>query len=92
MRYAQENRRRLISVRTLSNAVCAAPGITPNDLSGQTDLPIPETMRALELLLRNNLIVWTGSSVASVTPLHADAATQLQAIISVTGLDVDRPL
>ena len=92
MKYAHERLTRVVSVRTLSNTICAAPGITPMDLSEQTKLPIEETMRALDLLLRNKLINWAGDESAPVTAMHTDSEIQLQTITRVTGLDLDRPL
>jgi hypothetical protein len=82
----------LVSVRIISNAICEKPGITPKDLSERIEFPLPETMRTLALLQRNNHIVWMGGVTDSIAPTHADAAIQLQTIRNVTGLDVDRPL
>ena len=82
----------VVSVRTISDAICARPGITPKALSEQLEFPLRETMHTLQLLLRNKHIAWSGGVVDTITPTHSDAAIQLQTIINVTGLDVDRPL
>jgi hypothetical protein len=61
---------KLVTVRIMSDAICAKPGITPKNLS----------------------VVWAGHATDPITPTHADAGSQLGTIISVTGLNVDRPL
>jgi hypothetical protein len=83
---------RRVSVRTISDAICRTPGITPIELAEGTGLPILETMRTLHRLWSEGMIEWAGEVVDAVTPTYLDAAVQLQTIASVTGLDVERPL
>lgn len=81
-----------VTGRILSDTICAKPGITPKDLSEQLAFPLPETMGHLQMLLRNKRVEWSGGATDPIMPAHEDPAIQLQMIISVTGIDVDRPL